>query len=76
MPLKGSGYRKIDRMFLKRITDVAISLAVLACAGTGLLLIAAWIKLDSKGPALLHLPQNSRGPTYFVLQFLQTDPFR
>lgn len=52
MPLKGSGYRKIDRMFLKRITDVAISLAVLACAGVGLLLIAAWIKLDSEGPAL------------------------
>lgn len=54
----------------KRIIDVALSLCGIIVLSPILLLLALWIKLDSKGPVFFRQKRVGKGKTYFfILKF-------
>ena len=56
--------------YLKRIIDVVLSLCGIIVLSPVLLLIALWIKLDSKGPVFFRQKRVGKGKTYFfILKF-------
>ena len=56
--------------YLKRIIDVVLSLCGIIVLSPVLLLIALWIKLDSKGPVFFRQKRVGKGKTHFsILKF-------
>ena len=56
--------------YLKRIVDVVLSLCGIIVLSPVLLLIALWIKLDSKGPVFFRQKRVGKGKTHFsILKF-------
>ena len=56
--------------YLKRIIDVDLSLCGIIVLSPVLLLIALWIKLDSKGPVFFRQKRVGKGKTHFsILKF-------
>ena len=56
--------------YLKRIIDVVLSLCGIIVMSPVLLLIALWIKLDSKGPVFFRQKRVGKGKTHFsILKF-------
>ena len=54
----------------KRIIDVVLSLCGIIVLSPILLLLALWIKLDSKGPVFFRQKRVGKGKTYFfILKF-------
>lgn len=61
-PAPGGAYAAV-----KRLLDVLAALALLAVLGVPLLAVAAWIRLDSPGPALYRQKRSGRGSGEFVI---------
>lgn len=59
-------------LFLKRLTDIALSGIMLVVFGPVLLLIAICIKLDSPGPALFHQRRVGLNGTFFEIYKFRT----
>ncbi len=60
----------IYRRYGKRLTDVILSFSGLVLLAPLFLLIAIWVKLDSKGPVLFKQKRVGRNKTYFnILKF-------
>lgn len=58
------------RKYFKRIIDVVLSLCGIVVLSPVLLLLALWIKLDSKGPVFFRQKRVGKGKTYFsILKF-------
>ena len=56
--------------FAKRLTDIVLSMAAICVSSPAMLVIAVWIKMDSKGPVLYRGARAGRGGKVFhILKF-------
>ena len=59
-------------LFLKRVTDIIASAAVLTIASPLLLVLAIWVKFDSSGPVIYRAPRVGRKGRIFTCHKLRT----
>ena len=64
--------RGIGPGFLRRVLDIVVSLLVLLVAGVPILLLAAAIRLESRGPALFRQVRVGQGERLFTLLKLRS----
>jgi lipopolysaccharide/colanic/teichoic acid biosynthesis glycosyltransferase len=56
--------------FAKRLTDVVLSMAAICVSAPAMLVVAVWIKMDSKGPVLYRGARAGRdGNVFHILKF-------
>lgn len=68
----GSKYRSLYQKKLKRILDIEIALVMSVFAFPVFIIIAVWIKLDSRGPVLFLQKRVGRNKRYFNIYKFRT----